>query len=169
MNNVSHSPDRLKPAGGVRSVILTPAVNVRNVLFHMAGNKWLRCNMVDEEQAMNCTLVEDRSSFEEQLTDDEGLVSVRHRLRLVSDRNFAEHWLDEGFVEECRRDGVVAIATLGDGRMVLVGYSQKFCGEQPLRLKSLTVRSGSKPSDVPTVEMVLESVDTSFAVFQNPK
>ena len=169
MKNVSQSPDRLKPAGGVRSVILTPADNILNVSFDNTGSRWRYCNMVDEQQAMECTLVEDRSSFEEKLTDDEGLLSVRHTLRLVSDRNFAEMWIEKDFAEECRRSGLVAIAMLGDGRNVVVGYSRKFYDEQPLRLKSLSVHSGSKPSDVPTVEMVLESVDTSFAAFRNPK
>lgn len=159
------SPVFGKPAGGVAAVQLLSAANIREAEFS-AGNTRCTCialGFCDPQAVMQCRLLEERSSFVEKLTVDEGPAAVTHTLHLVADRNLAEAWLEPAFTAELMTRGAAAVVTLTDGRRVLAGVSRKFGLEQPLRLKLLKVDSGRRLADEPTVEMVLESVDTSFA------
>ena len=166
MRNDSQNPVRPKHAGGVRAAELTPVTNLSDVSFD-DGSGWNGCTLADRTRTIRCTLLEDRSSFEERFTVEDGIMKVTHTLRLVSDRNFAADWLEADFIDDGRNRGFAAAITLGDGRICLVGYSKKFKAEQPLLLKSQTVLSGEKPLDAPTVELLLESVDTSPAAIKN--
>lgn len=163
MKNDSQSPVRRKPSGGVRFVALTTAGNLREAEFADDGRTCRPVEAWDDGAVMRCRLLEERSSCTESLMVEGGAVAVKHRLHLVADRNLAAAWLEPDFIAEALCGGLAAAATLGDGRRLLLGVSPKFGIEQPLRLRSLTVDSGSRADDAPTVEMVLESVDTSFA------
>lgn len=159
------SPVFGKPAGGVAAVQLFSTANIRDLEFSDDGPQY-RCTRLEfcnPEAVMQCRLLEDRSSLVEQLSTDNGPAAVTHTLRLTADRNFAEAWLDPRFTAELMAYGAAAVVTLSDGRMLLAGVSRKFELEQPLRLKLLKVDSGCRPADEPTVELVLESVDTAFA------
>ena len=156
------SPVCRKPAGGVAAVELTAAANVRDVRFDTAG-LCSQLDLADEQAVMQCELLEERSSLVETLSAEGGAVAVNHRLQLVADRNLAHAWLQPEFVAEALRRGVVAVVTLADGRRLLAGASSKFGLEQPLRLKTLKVASGTRALEAPTVELALESSDTAFA------
>ena len=118
---------------------------------------------VDKGAVMSCSLLEDRSSFDEKFTFEEGVVAVQHTLRLVADRNLAGAWLEAEFQREAVQRGLCAVVTLNDGRQLLVGYSARFGAQQPLRIARIETSSGGKLSDVPTVILQLESFDTSAA------
>ena len=158
-----------KPAGGVAAVKLTAAANVRQADFAdgAARSTCVQLDMADDEAVMECRLLEERSSLVESLSVEGASAAVKHSLRLVADRNLAEAWLEPRFVAEMLCRGAVAVVTLTDGRRLVAGVSRRFGLEQPLRLKSLTVDSGRRAVDEPTVELLLESVDTSFAATMN--
>ena len=155
------SPVCRKPAGGVAAAEIAAVANIREALFDNPQS--VELHFADPNAVMKCQLLEDRSSFTEKLESDGRSAKVRHTLRLVADRNLAQAWLDTAFTAELMCRGAVAAITLTDGRRLAIGLSRKFGTEQPLRLKSLTVDSGCKASDEPTVELHLESVDTAFA------
>lgn len=112
---------------------------------------------------MSCLLLEDRSSFDETFSFEEGVVAVKHTLRLVADRNLGGAWLEAEFRREAVQRGLCALVTLNDGRQLLVGYSARFGVQQPLRISQIETSSGQAPSDQPTVTLQLESIDTSAA------
>lgn len=118
---------------------------------------------VDSNEVMECSLLEDCSSFEEEFSFDQGVVAVRHTLTLVANRDLAAAWLEAEFCDELRLRGLCAVVTLNDGRQLLVGYSQRFGGQQPLMVKGVKVWSGESLADIPTVTLTLESYDTSAA------
>lgn len=163
MRSDSRSPVCRKPAGGVRSAALAAADDIETLLFSDDGSRCEVFRLRDGAQVMECHLVEDRSSFAETLTLDDGAPLVRHTLTLAADRNSAAAWLEGRFLDDVRRAGVVAAVTLEDGRTLLAGASRRFALEQPLRMKSLAADSGKHHADAPALVLVLESLDTSFA------
>ena len=109
------------------------------------------------------SLMDDGSSYEE-LHSAEGLpVSVQHTLTLCSQQRDASPWLDKEFLRRVAVEGVVAEITFASGFEILVGWSERFAVEQALRLKSLNVISGKRPTDLPRVELTLWSHDTESA------
>lgn len=142
---------------------LYAAENIANVRFEQNATKFNRVQFLDAEAFMACQLHEDSSSYQEEFTFKDGLVAVNHKLSLTADRNLAEVWLDTEFQRELLEKGVCAFVTLNDGRQLLVGYSERFGSQQPLRLSKVTLWSGRKLSDAPTLTLELESFDTSAA------
>lgn len=154
-----------KPVGGVAAVMLTSAANIRSILFEQSSNATICTRLIfaDRSAVMECPLLEQQSSFTERLATSGGSHLITHTLRLVADRNLAEAWLHPSFANEIAVDGAVALVTLADGRIYVVGLSQRFGDEQPLRIKSLTADSARRLAETPTVELILEAADTDFA------
>ena len=147
-----------KAIGGVERAALYPADAVATALFSSEG-----CEVELSGEPIEVELLEDMSSFEESSDSRSGVTKISHQLNLVADRREAEVWFDEGFVERCSVEGVVAVISLCDGRQLLVGYSARFGDEQPLHLSSLTFASGSCLHDKPTATLRLVSHDTEFS------
>lgn len=163
MKSSSQSSSHRKPVGGVRSVNLCAADNIAVAGFVDNATVCNQLEFVDDNAVMECMLLEDCSSFEERFSFDDGVVAVQHTLTLTADRNLAEAWLEPEFRNESVAKGLCAIATLNDGRTMLVGYSERFGASQPLRISEIAVLSGCKLSDVPKITMILDSFDTSPA------
>lgn len=140
-----------KPKGGVERVVLYPAGGI-SVIEDVAA-----------VQGVEVELVDDRSSYEELFLSNDGLVGVEHTLTLCSQQRDASPWLDKEFLRRVAVEGVVALITLASGYEILVGWSERFAVEQALRLKSLNVISGKRPTDLPRVELTLWSHDTESA------
>ena len=101
---------------------------------------------------------------EESAESDNTLVSVKHTLTLCSDRWLAAAWFDKEFMQRAAADGLVARITMATGEQIVVGWSERFGLEQPLRLKTLSFCSGSRPNDSPRVVLTLWSRDTESAI-----
>ncbi|MBE6211127.1 MAG: hypothetical protein E7130_05810 [Rikenellaceae bacterium] len=163
MKKLSQSSSHHKPVGGVRAVALSATDNIAEVQFAAGGVLCTSLKFVDDDAVMECSLLEEGSCYEEEILPDGLAVAVKHRLILTSDRNLAEAWLEPDFRLEGLYRGLCAIVTLNDGRKLLVGYSERFEAQQPLRIVSIKNSSEQRCSDVPTVVLVLENYDTSEA------
>lgn len=108
-------------------------------------------------------LIDDRSSYVETLTAERGLLRVEHRLTLVFDKHQADEWFDRDWIGRCATDGVIASITTAAGEQLRIGYSDRFAGEQALRLERFTFESGEKPVDRPVAILVLVCEDTDRA------
>lgn len=149
-----------KPIGGVVFVKLYPADAVTSAEFSDEGVR------LEVEEGCNCVeveLVDDRSSLEDSVESRSGVLLVKHQLELIALRNSAAAWLEREFLEMCATVGVVAVVEMTCGRKVVVGVSESFLTEQPLRLDSLTSLSGRSPLDAPLVHLRLVSQDCSLA------
>ena len=149
----------LKPKGGVARVALHTADAVGSLAV---GDEGCRVRFADEP--LEVLLTDDRSLFEEQLSVEEGVMSVEHRLTMVADRNHAPQWLETEFLYRATHEGLIAEVVLNDSRRLLVGYSLRLQGEQPLRLQSLTAASGQRPNDTPTLTLTLAATDAEMAM-----
>ncbi|WP_417014290.1 hypothetical protein [Alistipes sp.] len=144
MQNPSTLPR--KPVGGIRRVRLA-----------QAQTRAAQAPFAEYE------LVDDRSSYVETLTADEGLLRVRHTLTLVFDKHQADGWFDRRWLEHCATRGVIAAIETAAGQRLRIGRSERFGEEQALRLERFTYASGTEPGDRPTATLVLASDDTDRA------
>lgn len=147
-----------KPIGGVESVALYPTNAVESVLFSSRG-----CEVSFVADPIDVELLENSSYYEEKLTCKNGTAKITHRVVITAEREWADRWLSNKFLERASMEGLVAKVKLCDGRNLLVGYSAHFGDEQPLRLESLLYNSGRTPHDRPTVTLTLLSHDTAFS------
>lgn len=108
-------------------------------------------------------LVDDGSSYAEDVAADRGQVSVAHTLTLCSDRNLAPLWFDRRFLRLCAAEGVAAAVTLATGERIVAGWCRHLGFEQALRLQTLRFRSGERPNDPPRVTLTLACRDVSSA------
>ena len=143
-----------KPVGGILSAELFFASEVNT-----AGD-------LPEGKGVAVELIDDESTYEELFSASNGLVSVQHTLTLCSTTQLATDWFAADFLTRAAADGVVARIGLSSGESIVVGWSQHFGFEQPLRLRSLAFHSGSRPSETPRVELTLTSMDTTSAFDQ---
>ena len=143
---------RYKPVGGIAHVELFAVHGLGGVEDVVPG------------QGVEVSLMDDGSHYDE-VTEAQGLpVSVVHTLTLCSDRWLAAAWFDKEFMQRAAADGLVARITMATGEQIVVGWSERFGVEQPLRLKTLSFTSGSKPNDSPRVVLTLWSRDTESAI-----
>lgn len=147
-----------KSVGGVERVMLYPADAVTSALFSSEG-----CEVEFASAPLEVELLDDASHYEEVSECAGGASRVTHQLHLVAERGEAEKWLETNFLEAISIDGAVAKVVLADGRALLVGYSQRFGDEQPLRLERLISTSGTTLHDRPTITLRLVSHDTEFS------
>ncbi len=147
-----------KPIGGVASVRLYSANAVESVIFSEG-----ECRVALSTEGVEVELLDDASLYEEQLCSKGGTPLVEHRLTLVAERNRASEWLDGAWQESLATEGAVAVVELNDGRALLVGHSEAFSDEQPLRLTSLVSSSGRALLDAPRLTLELVSYDTELS------
>ncbi len=144
--------DLRKPVGGIRAVMLTPVTNVTIVRDGVY-------TVVDDGLILPLDILEDRSSYVAQCKTPEGVAMVSHKLTIVLEEP-AGRELVERFAPPV---GVVAIVSFNSGVTIIVGWSEHFEGEQPLRLTQVEYDSGHRAQDLPVAELCFESCDTSFA------
>ena len=147
-----------KPIGGVESVALYPTNAVESVLFSSRG-----CEVSFLSDSIDVELLDNSSYYEEKLESKSGTAKITHKVVITAEREWADRWLSNKFLERASMEGLVAKVKLCDGRNLLVGYSAHFGDEQPLRLESLLYNSGRTPHDRPTVTLTLLSHDTAFS------
>lgn len=114
-------------------------------------------------RGMAVELMDDGSSYVEELSARDGQVSVAHTLTLCSDRNLAPLWFDRRFLRLCAAEGVAALVTLATGERITAGLCRRYGSEQALRLRSLRFLSGERPNDSPRVVLTLECRDVTSA------
>lgn len=163
MKSLSQSTSHRKPVGGIRSVLLSTIDNVAEVEFSAGGVLCTSLKFVDDNAVVECALLDEKSTFEEEISPEGGVVAVHHRLVLISERDPVDGWLETELWRGGIHKGLCAVVTLNNGRKLLVGYSERFGAEQPLRVVAIKNSSQQRRVDMPTVTLTLENFDTSTA------
>ena len=144
-------PDFYKPVGGVVAAELFPVGGLASPQEMVAG------------RGVAVSLVDDGSSYEEELTARDGQVSVLHTLALCSARKLAAEWFEREVVRGCAAEGVASVVETPTCEKLVAGWCPRFGFEQALRLQSLRFLSGERPNDSPRVKLVLACRDVSSA------
>lgn len=105
------------------------------------------------------TLVEERSSYIEEVISDDGILRVHHTLTLVVPRSEVASLLQ--IAPALAAEGVTGSVTTSAGERLIVGWSNRFILEQPLRLTSFVIGSGARHADGNEATLRFESDDTT--------
>lgn len=142
----------IKPVGGIESVAVVPAG------IAAAGSP-----AGIAVQAVELPLVEDASYYEERTEWREGIPCTEHLLSVTLPRDAAQRIFTPRAVEWWSAVGTAAVVRTASGERLTVGWSERFGGEQPLRLVSLVTTTARSPREVPTATALFRSFDTCGA------
>ena len=159
------TPAPRKPAGGITAAALTPA---GNLLRAAAADGRIEATFRDPDALTAFPLAEQRSSYTELLDTQAGPQRVRHELTLVISREAADALLTPAF-RRTAAAGVVAVVTMASGEQLLAGWSPHLGTQQPLRLASVGMESGTKPLDGTPVAVTFTSEDADRAAPLKPQ
>lgn len=126
-----------KPVGGITAATIAPLSGV----------------------TLSMTLVEERSAYTEEVISDEGILRVHHTLTLVVPRSEVASLLK--IAPAMATEGVTGSVTTSAGERLIVGWSNRFILEQPLRLTSFVIGSGARHADGNEATLRFESDDTT--------
>ena len=104
-------------------------------------------------------LLDQRSSYTEELLSDNGILRVHHTLDLVVPRETAREILP--FAERMVSQGASAVVTTAAGEELAVGWTDALGWEHPLRLSEFEIASGAKPADGNEARLRFECDDTT--------
>ena len=147
-----------KFVGGVAEVRITTIANIDIVEGDITSEASIfRSPLLVE----TVDILEDRSSYSEVEIVEDGVSMVRHSLKIVLRREAGlrlRSLLSTKYI-----DGVVAIVGVHASERLLVGYTNKFGVEQPLRVVEGIFETGISPKDYPLYSLTLQCEDTSYA------
>lgn len=143
----------IKPVGGLKQVAVVPAgITVADSPQEIAS------------QTVALPLLEDGSVYEEILQSDDGVLLVCHRLTLTLARVVAQREVTERVATAWSREGTVAVVESLSGESLIVGWSERWQHEQPLRLVKMESTTALSPAEIPTARLIFESYDDCTAV-----
>ena len=161
MKTANNSGRTIKPGGGIEAVRLIPISGIDSV--QISNGKCTGITLRKGAESIEWPILEDRSSYREELLCDNGIPRIRHILTLVCDpeevRNQEALW-ETRMAEE----GVAARIETTAGTTLLTGWSERFKKEQPLRLQEKKLDTGEKPLARPTLTLFFTSEDTASSL-----
>lgn len=143
----------IKPVGGLKQVAVVPQGIT-------AGDSPQEI----EAQVIALPLLEDSSMYEEIAESTDGVVLVHHRLMLTMARDVAQSVVSDAVVQAWSREGTAAVIVTESGEKFLVGWSERWQHEQPLRLVKSESTTAQSPSEIPTRRLTFESFDDCSAI-----
>ncbi len=151
-----------KRSGGIRSVALTGADAIAGFTFDGYGVSVTGLALAPGQGFALYNFKEDEAEYSEQLSTQNGITAVDHRLSFFIERmDVATIRAVEELASATR--GVVALITMATGETFVAGISGKFGTERPLRLNSAQASSGRRMADETGETITLESRDDSKA------
>lgn len=147
-----------KFVGGVSDIEVTSISNITATEGIIINEESL---FRDPSLIYKIDILEDKSSYKEQTNIENGIAYVRHTLNIVLRREVAINFLDD--LSSKYIDGVVAIVTTMANERLLVGISERFGLEEPLRLQKTDFNTGISSKEYPTFSLTLQCDDTEYA------
>ena len=146
------SAQKLKPAGGIASAAVVPAGAAA-------------CGSAAEiaAAAVAVPLAEGLSSYDEMTDSADGTLRVEHRLTIAVPPEYVRDFIGRDVQRRWASEGTAAVITTVAGERLVLGWSEHFGTEQPLRLTGMAVSTGTTPREIPAVVLTFRSVDTSPA------
>lgn len=142
----------IKPVGGLKRVAVVPA-----------GTTVADSPQEIASQVVALPLMEDGSVYEEILQSEDGVLIVCHRLTLTLARDVAQREVTERVAVAWSREGTAALVETLSGERLIVGWSERWQHEQPLRLVKMESTTALSPAEIPTARLIFESYDDSSA------
>ena len=151
----------LRTGGGIESVRLVEAGQILQVRYDAVNDRYTGIELREGAGFVQYRFAEDEALYREQLAVTGGKPLVRHELSFVlTGMNSASRKAVE---EMAAAGGLAALVENRQGEILLVGWSERFGAEQPLRMDKSVGTTRSAPGEVPSETIVLSAADTEKA------
>lgn len=153
-----------KRSGGIRSIALAAAGNIAGAEIDNASGICTGIHFNESSGFGLYDFMEGEAYFTEELSVTDGVAKVKHEIAFTLERP------DNGSANavkkllETSKEGIVAVVTTNSNVSFLVGYSDKFGTEQPLRLEKAEMSTGANPANNTTEIITLVSRDDRKAM-----
>lgn len=149
--------------GGIRILALINQSDVLGATYHLRSQGYTEIRLREGCRFSVYEFPEDQAEYIEQVSFSQGALVVRHELRFMLEKMGDEISPIISELNQSSLTGLIGIVVTPNGDSFVVGYSEEFRAEQPLRVRSITGRTGKGLSD-PTYELItLGSEDVSKA------
>lgn len=162
METLNNSGRTIKPAGGIDAVRLLPISAIESV--QVSNGKCTGIILRKGASDIEWPILEDRSSYREELLCENGIPRVRHILTLVCDPEEIRSQTEALRKVSIAEEGIAARIGTTSGTTLLAGWSERFGKEQPLRLQEKRLDTSEKPLSRPMLTLVFKSEDTSASL-----
>lgn len=149
--------------GGVASLRLIAAEDLKPVTFNAAGTECLMPQPAEGAAFAQVHMLENSASYEQSATGVGALAEVEHRIEFGITLRDDAVTLIERLGEASRRGGLAAVVELNTGLELLVGFSSRLVGEQPLLLTGCTVETYAERNKRPSIRVVLSCRDGQWS------
>lgn len=153
-----------KRSGGIRSIALAAAGDIVSVEIDNASGVCTGIDFGDNGGFGIYEFMEGEASFTEEMSVADGVAKVEHKITFVIER--PDNNSTDAIMKllETSKEGIVAVVKTNSNVSFLIGYSDKFGTEQPLRLENSHMSTGSGPADNTTESITLVSRDDCKAM-----
>ncbi len=156
-----------KRSGGIRSIALTSVSDITGVETNNASGICTGISFVENGGFGTYEFMEGEASYTEEISIADGVTEVKHEIQFAIERPDNESAKTISELLKTSREGIVAIVTTNSNVSFLVGYSDKFGTEQPLRLEKAKMSTGSNPANNTTEIITLVSRDDCKSMVYN--
>lgn len=146
-----------KLSGGIRAIALVSAADVTGAEY--AQGVCTEIKLAEGKAFAGYEFKEGESVYTEEMSVRHGVAKVRHTITFAIERPASASAAAAARLAEASAEGMVAIVTTNSRVSFVVGYSEKFGKEQPLRLTTTALTTGRSTADDTTEILTLVSED----------
>ena len=154
---------RSRKNGGIRMLGLIERSEVATITSQGSTTEFTAITFEEECCFSKYEFREDEAVYKESVSVSNGARVVTHELSFLLDKMGSESSVAVSAIAEAADEGLIAIVQTMNGDTFLVGYSQEFGKERPLRLASSDGTTGKQLSDGTSEVVTLTSTDVSKA------
>ena len=152
-----------KKTGGIKNISICAATDISNLTYNKNNHAYSNIELRENCKFANYEFRENEASFSEEVILQNGIVSVKHTVQFSLERPDSNSAVALNELMKISQDGMIAIVATNSGINFLVGYSQDFAAEQPLRIDKSSLDSGEKYADSSLETITLVAEDNSIA------
>ena len=148
-----------KRSGGIRSIKLASVNDITDVVTDNTSGICTGINFVENGGFSLYEFMEGEASYSEKMSAADGVTEVEHEIKFSLERPDNDTKMAINELLKTSHKGIVAVVTTNSNVSFLVGYSDKFGTEQPLRLEKTEMSTGTNPANNTSEIITLVSKD----------
>lgn len=163
MTLVNFTKKHRRRNGGIRLLGLIDQREVVSATYSELDKGFTELTLDEGASLSKFEFLEDGAEYRETIAAKDGAPTVAHELTFTLERMDADTTAAIEAIIEASRSGLIAVVVTINGDALLLGYSQEFGKERPLRIASAQATTGRLLSETTSEMVTLRSEDVSKA------
>ena len=148
-------------SGGLKNLWLANADDVTS--FTLTGDDYSAVTMVGVTTFYKFEFEQDTAELRENVVRENGSTQATHEVEIFIPKLTSANRAAIEEIINTSSCGMVGIAETADGTKFVVGYSENFTTDRPLKLLSDTTTSGKALTDLTGATVIVQSIDNEKA------